>query len=54
MISAGRDVVPAGNFVLVLDAISPAHGTLSLTQAVHALPGANCGPGDLETVRLEF
>ncbi len=52
--SAGRDVVPAGSFRLVLTAISPAHGTLELTQYVHALPGANCGPGDVQTVRLEF
>lgn len=52
--AAGRDVVPTGSFRLVLTSISPAHGTLALTQYVHALPGADCGRGDVQTVRLEF
>lgn len=52
--SAGRDVVPQGNFRLVLSSIAPAHGTLELTQYVHALPGADCGRGDVQTVTLAF
>ena len=53
--SAGRGAVPAGTFTLeLLHSVEPLHGTLELRQFVHALPMADCGRGDLETVRFEF
>ena len=47
----GRDAVPAGTFSLTLD---PPHGTLELHAYVHALPMADCGRGDVETIRFDF
>jgi hypothetical protein len=56
--SAGSDAVPAGAFHLELIEVSlgsrRAHGTLEVLQAVHALPGADCGAGDDQRLRLEF
>ena len=50
--TAGKGAVPPGTFFLTLDA--ELHGTLELNQTVHALPMADCGRGDLQTVRFEF
>lgn len=52
--AAGKGAVPAGTFQLRLDVTEPPHGTLELTAYVHALPMADCGRGDVETLRLEF
>ena len=52
--TAGRDATPRGTYVLTLTSTAPLHGTLVLEQVVHALPMADCGRGDLETVRLAF
>lgn len=54
VVSAGRDVVPSGSFLLVLDSLAPAHGRLELLSYVHALGGADCGLGDAEHVTLDF
>ena len=52
--AAGRGAVPSGTFVLTLESGVPPHGTLELRQYVHSLPMADCGPGDVETIRFEF
>lgn len=56
--SAGAGAVPPGSFRLALAAIdltaATAHGTLSLTQHVLALPGTACGPSNTELVTLTF
>lgn len=56
--SAGAGAVPPGSFRLALAAIDlaagTAHGTLSLTQYVLALPGTACGASDTELVTLTF
>lgn len=52
--TAGRGATPPGTYVLTLSSTVPLHGSLVLEQVVHALPMADCGRGDLETVRLQF
>jgi len=52
--SAGDEVTPHGSFTLVLDGVDPAHGTLEVTQYVHAVDGTDCGPADLEYIRADF
>jgi hypothetical protein len=50
---AGATAVPTGSFTLTLDATAP-HGTLHIVNYVLALLGTNCGPGDTETLAVEF
>lgn len=50
---AGATAVPTGSFTLTLDDSAP-HGTLVIINYVLALLGTNCGPGDTETLELQF
>jgi len=56
--SAGSDVTPNGSFALELSALDvaagTAHGTLDVTQYVHALEATDCGPSDTETIHSVF
>ena len=54
--SAGDQVTPHGSFTLSLTAIdeAAAHGTLVVTQYVHAVDEVDCGDADIETVDVVF
>lgn len=53
--SAGDEVTPSGSFRLSLAELAPvAHGTLSVTQYVHAIDSADCGVADLERLDVTF
>jgi hypothetical protein len=55
---AGDQAVPMGSFALQLRAVDlgagTARGSLQIRQSVHAVPMVDCGPGDAETIELEF
>ena len=51
--SAGDRVVPTGSFTLDLTELAP-HGMLTLSLAVHAVDGTECGVGDVEQVSVMF
>lgn len=53
--SAGDEVTPSGSFRLSLAEVAPvAHGTLAVTQYVHAIDSADCGAADIEMLEVTF
>jgi hypothetical protein len=49
--SAGDTAIPPGSYVLDFDG---AHGTLAITEHVLAIQGADCGPGDIESITIDY